>query len=305
MQDGENPDDVVAGVKDTLDKFESYVLDLVSNLPQAAFKADQALQELARKSTEPQNSPISLLAIPDEPPPGISYNDWHALDTEGKLKWIADSTNTLAQGSTLKDDMNNAADTANAKKMDAIDNNTMLQIQELAKAASLGSDGTQWATMSLGDKLMYMAASYNKANVAGAQVGSDAGASDGVNIAVTNPTGPAPAVKTDEALAQIAQAVAAMASTVGGLVSKVDEQAKALAEQAKKTDEQIAQIARKSDDASNKLRTVVNAAPVAGDLPAGNTGEQTPARKFEPLQDTAMIPGYRDRVIKRPGLGRV
>jgi hypothetical protein len=320
LEDADSPMDAGPDVKDALGKFSGYVQTLVSSLPSNAFKLDHVLQDLARKAAEAKNSPIDLKKIPTTCPKGISQNDWDALDDTAKLKWVADSTNSPAPGTTQKADM---------KK---IDSNTMLEIEELMKQPPLGSDGTKWVSMSLGDKVEAWKASFVNANNQGAQDGKN-GTQGGVQIDVSNPTAKAPSVKagdkgavtdptqggttavkadngdddddgpekpedmspedwdalSDEDKMKASKrdhrrkrdaALTAVVSSVAALAQQVTGLTTKFDEQVKAMTTKIDDAARKSDDALAKIKSVVPAAPPADDRPA-NGGGKTPARKAD------------------------
>lgn len=275
LQNADSPEAAAPAIKGTLDKFSTYVQALVEGLPSAAFKADMTLQTLAmaaRKAdaanpTAPapaSNAPgvgqnYDLTNIPKTAPSGISENDWNLLSDEAKLKWLADSTNTPASGATLK-----------------TDSNTILQITELLSAAPEGSDGTEWVSMSLGDKLAWLTASYTKANGAGGQDNDDgAGGPDSdanpviaVAPAVTAKAdagvqaAPAAPAATDDALATLVQAVTVLSAGMQNLTKKMEEQGKSFSTK-------IDEITRKTDDVSSKIKGTVISAPPRGDLPSG------------------------------------
>jgi hypothetical protein len=291
---------------------------LVSGLPSNAFKLDHVIQDLARKAAEAKNSPIDLKKIPTTCPKGISQNEWDALDDTAKIKWVADSTNSPAPGTTQKADM---------KK---IDSNTMLEIEELMKQAPLGSDGTKWVSMSLGDKVEAWKASFVNANNQGAQEGKD-GTQGGVQVDPSNPTAKAPSVKagdkgavtdpaqggttaivkadddddddmqkpdgmsqedwdalSDEDKAKASKrdrskkreaALAVVVSSVAALAQQVTGLTAKFDEQVKVMSTKIDDAARKSEDALAKLKGVIPAAPPADDRPANNNAGGSPARK--------------------------
>ena len=268
-------------VPTALGKFSAYVTSLVSGLPSSAFKADQVLQSIARKSSEGKNT--DLESLPTEAPDGITQNDWDDLSEDDKLAWVQDSTNQSPSGTTQKEDA-----MTNAKKTDS---NTILELSTFLKQAPSGSDGTAWATMSDGDKLAWYASSYNKANASGAQDGDNIpGAAP--NIDVQSPTAKADAEaavarieKTESDLAALAGAMSKLAESVTSVVAKMDEQSTNFTTQ-------INAIAQKSDATLSKVAGVVIAPASAGDTPAGRVQSVAKADSTDPRSgsfDTAFI----------------
>jgi hypothetical protein len=291
LHSADDQTDVATSVSDALGKFSSYVTSLVAGLPATAFKADQSLQLLARKSSEEKNT--DLKDLPTDAPKGITQNDWDEMGEDDKLAWIKDSTNQSPQGGTLKEDaMTNATKT---------DNNTILALAEFLKKAPSGSDGTAWAAMSDVDKLAWYTSSYNAANASGAQVGNDipggavpaakseaeAAAETAVAAAVATETAAAEAriAKTESDIASLAGAMGKLAESVNTMVAKMDAQSTNFATQ-------IEAIAQKSDVTLSKVAGVVIAPASAGDTPAGRVQSIAKSDSTDPRSgsfDTAFI----------------
>jgi len=78
---------------DVLEKFNTYAMALTEALPEAVFKADEAIREIVCKTAIPVNGNnclIDLSKIPTAAPASLSQNSWDNLTTGDKVNWLID-----------------------------------------------------------------------------------------------------------------------------------------------------------------------------------------------------------------------